>query len=152
MYFNFRTISKHSRLVFALVFLLIAAPIFGQQGRRLDGDVRDPLGALVANAKVDLMQGESVVGTTATGGDGSFHFGLPQAGRYRVRVSAPGFQTTLTGASYYSGSGKAQVEVTLATQTLTQEVTVTATGTPVPEAQTGASVTVLTAGDFGLIR
>lgn len=149
MLFASRIYARSLRHALALAAVSVTIPMFAQQLKSLDGEVRDPLGTLVANARVELVQGGAVVGSTTTGSDGSFHFRLAAAGRYRVRVNATGFQTTTTAANYYSGSGIA--EVTLATQTLTQEVTVTATGTPVPEAQIGASVTILDAANFALM-
>ncbi len=134
----------------ALSALFVTVPVWAQDGRRLHGEVRDPLGALVAGAKVELVQKEQVVTTTTSGPDGGFALALPASGRYRVRVSAPEFQTATTASSYFNGEGNAAIEVTLATATLTQEVTVTTTGTPVPEAQTGAAVTVLPSEQFAL--
>ncbi len=134
----------------ALVGVCVTAPVWAQEGRRLHGEVRDPLGALVAGAKVELVQNSQVVTTTTSGPDGGFRLALPASGRYRVRVSAPEFQTSTTASSYFSGEGDAQVDVTLATETLTQEVTVTAIGAPLPEAQTGAAVTVLPSEQFAL--
>ncbi len=132
----------------ALATVMIAAPVFAQQSASLHGEVYDPLGALVVNARVELLQGPRVLAAATTGPEGAFEFELPATGRYSVRVSAPYFQTTVTSAGYFSGSGHSDVEVTLATQTLTQEVTVTASGTPTPEAQVGAAVTVLTPEDY----
>ena len=138
----------------ALSALFVTVPVWAQAGaqdaRRLHGEVRDPLGALVAGARVELVQKEQVVATTTSGPDGGFALPLPGSGRYRVRVSAPEFQTATTASSYFSGKGTAPLEVTLATETLTQEVTVTTTGTPTPEAQTGAAVTVLPSEQFAL--
>ena len=128
---------------------LIPVTLSAQATKGLSGEVRDPLGALVPGARVELLQGTSIAATTATGLDGSFHFDLPAAARYRLRVDAPGFQPTITPAGYFGGTGL--VEVTLATATLTDEITVTAAGTPLPEAQTGASVTVLGRPDFALM-
>ena len=133
---------------YALSAFLVTVPVLAQDARSLHGEVRDPLGALVAGATVELVQNAEVVTTTTSGPDGSFALSMPGSGRYRVRVSAPEFQTSTSASSYFSGGGNAPVEVTLATQTLTQEVTVTATGTPMPEAQTGASVTVLPSEQF----
>ena len=144
-----RTYIRSLRATLALSALVLATSLLAQEAKNLDGVVRDPLGALVANATVELLQGGKVAGATATAADGSFHFALPASGRYALRVAAPGFQPTATPARYFSGSGK--VELTLATQTLTQEITVTATGTPLPEAQTGASITVLPHEDFALM-
>jgi vitamin B12 transporter len=131
---------------------LSAAPISAQQPpdaplHRLHGVVHDPLGASVAGATVELLAGTRVAATTASGPDGAFQFDLPDAGRYRVHITAATFQPSITPSAYFKGADS-EIEVTLATQTLTQQITVTATGTPTPEAQTGASVTVLAAKDL----
>jgi vitamin B12 transporter len=114
----------------------------------LQGDVRDPLGALVVNASVDLLEDGRVIASSKTDAQGEFNFQIPESGRYSVRVIAPSFQKTTTPVAYFSKSAKAELNVTLDTQILTQQITVTATGTPTPEAQTGASVTVIPADDF----
>ncbi len=141
---------KLGKLALASVFIAapLASTLSAQNTRSLHGAVRDPLGALVAGATVDLLQGDRIVASAKTDPEGAYHFRIPAANRYRVRVNAPLFQTTTTPPVYLSASGTTSLDVTLATQTLTQEVTVTATGTPVPEAQTGASITVLPAEDF----
>jgi iron complex outermembrane receptor protein/vitamin B12 transporter len=122
--------------------LLLSSVMLAQQPKQLRGRVLDPLGALVPQASVELLDGAKVVGKTTSGADGSFQLAIPDAGRYRLRVAAKGFETT-TAAAYGSGA----VDVTLHTPTLTEQVTVTATGFALPEAQTGASVTVLTPVD-----
>jgi iron complex outermembrane receptor protein/vitamin B12 transporter len=141
---------------FVSLSLVIAAAastnVFAQQQEKLQGAVHDPLGAGVASATVDLVQGDRVVASTTSDSYGAFQFEPRQAGRYRVQASAPAYRTVSTQVFYLGSSGRAEVEITLATQTLTQEITVTAAGTPVPEAQTGASVTVLPAEDFRLTR
>ena len=134
----------------AVALMVVSGPmsLSAQQTPTLRGEVRDPLGALVTSASVDLLEDTRVIAHTITGGDGSFQFSLPEPGRYRVRVTALSFQTTITPASYFSDSSKVDLDVTLATATLTQQVTVTATGTPMPEAQTGAAVTVIPSEDY----
>ena len=135
-------------LVFALIVGGGSASLRAQQTKGLHGEVRDPLGALIASASVDLLEDGHVIAHTATGSDGAFQFSLPESSRYSIRVAALSFQTTTTPAAYFSDSSRAELDVTLATETLTQQVTVTTTGTPMPEAQTGASVTVLPAEDY----
>jgi iron complex outermembrane receptor protein/vitamin B12 transporter len=134
-----------ARKLFTAVTLtfVISTTLPGQQPKELHGHVRDPLGALVAGASVDLLAEGKVVGHATSGPDGTFHLPLPHAGLYSLRVSAPSFQAATTPAAYFSGPSRAAIEVTLATSTLTQQVTVTATGVAVPEAQIGASITVL---------
>ena len=147
--FKRSTISS-ANLIVAIVLLLtfLPATVLCQQPKTIHGQVRDPLGALVTNASVDLLEDTRVIAHTTTATDATFQFQLPESGRYSVRVSAPSFHTNTTPATYFSGSSSTEVDVTLATTTLTQQVTVTATGTPTPEAQTGASITVLPSEDF----
>ena len=114
----------------------------------LHGTVRDPLGAVVAGATVELLNGALVVKKTTTDGTGSYAFDVPENSRYSVRAVAPTFQSTTSESVYLTKSTKAEMDITLATQTLTQQVSVTASATPTPIAQIGASVTVLTADDY----
>ncbi len=131
-------------------------PCLAANGPTLHGSVRDPLGALVAGAKLALLRDEpghpdghpDVVARATVDAQGTYRFALPAAGRYTVRVQAPTFQTTTSQPVFVSDHGDAELDLTLATRTLTEQVTVTATGTPTPEAQTGASLTVLNAQDY----
>lgn len=143
--------STHLALAFVLAIAVIISPSCAQQPKTLRGTVHDPLGALVVGASVDLLQGESVVASSTSGPDGTFHFDVPAFGRYRLRVTAASFETTITPPVNVSGTEVPRWEVTVTTKTLTQQITVTATGTPTPEAQTGASVTVIPAEDFRLM-
>jgi vitamin B12 transporter len=139
---------------FAMAVLIVIGCHFSalaQQPKVLRGVVRDPLGALVSGASVDLLKNAHTIARTTTDNDGGFQFSLPESGRYSVRVAAPSFQTTTLPTAYFTGTSKNELDITLATATLTQQVTVTATGTPMPEAQTGASVTVIPAEDFQLM-
>jgi vitamin B12 transporter len=150
---NFFSHPFFSRLTLCIVFaLMLARPacMLAQQSSVLHGTVHDPLGALVPNASVELLQSDHVVAHTTTATDGTFLFPLSAAGRYSVRVVAPSFRATVTPSTYVNISSKAAFNITLATATLTQQVTVTATGTPTPEAQIGAAVTVLPSEDYRL--
>ncbi len=133
-------------LVISSLSLSVAA--LAAEPGSLYGIVRDPLGAVVAGATVELLNGSSIVKTTTTDGAGNYIFEVPASARYRVRAIAPSFQSTSSASVYVTRSEKAELDITLATQTLTQQVTVTATATPTPIAQIGASVTVLTSDDY----
>lgn len=151
-----KTVVNQSRgtkyfVALAIWFLVVAAmtqALSAQQQKILHGTVHDPLGALVAGASVDLLQGGHVITSSKTSAAGTFLFNVLVAGRYSVLVRAVSFETTTTPAVYIAGSGTTELDVTLATQTLTQQVTVTTTGKPLPEAQTGASVTVIPADEY----
>jgi len=143
------SISSANLIAAAVIMLtLLPATVLCQQAKTIHGQVRDPLGALITNASVDLLEDTRVIAHTTTATDATFQFQLPTSGRYSIRVSASSFHTTTTPAAYFNGYSKTDVDITLATATLTQQVTVTATGTPTPEAQTGASITVLPSEDF----
>lgn len=135
-------------LTFLLTSVALVSSLCAQQQKTLHGVVQDPLGSLVVGASVELLQQDRVVATIKTDPAGEFRFEVREPQRYRVRVTAATFQTTTTPWVYVNGPDAAEVHVTLGTQTLTQQITVTATGTPTPEAQVGASVTVLPAGDL----
>src|ERR1700677_4972352 len=113
----------------------------------LHGTIKDPLGAVVAGATVELLEGASVVKRTITDASGNYSFEVETTSRYRIRAVAPTFQATTSQSIYMTRSTRAGLDVTLATQTLTQQISVTATASPTPIAQIGASVTVLTADD-----
>jgi vitamin B12 transporter len=148
-----RTLGKSPAVFWTtLLFItsLFLSPIRGlaaEQGS-LRGTIRDPLGAIVVGAKVDLLSGTAVLKTTTTDAAGDYAFDISQNAHYRVRASAPTFQNTTSEPIYLTRSVRADLDLTLSTQTLTQQVSVTATATPTPIAQIGASVTVLTADDY----
>jgi iron complex outermembrane receptor protein/vitamin B12 transporter len=148
----FLAFSRRLRICFSilpLLFLpLLAGTLQAQHVGRLHGLVHDPLGALVANVSVDLIQNDHSVSSTRTDAEGAFSFEIAASGRYSVRASAPSFQAGTTAIIYVSTASGAELNITLGTPTLTQQVIVTATGAPTPEAQTGASVTVIHKEDF----
>lgn len=155
MFFSMAKLRCMVRAACLCVLLLMvssAAPALGAESGALRGalygTVNDPLGAVVAGATLELLDGETVVKTTASDAAGAYSFEVPRAARYRVRAAATSFQVTLSDPVYVVPSSRAEVNLTLATQTLTQEVSVTATATPTPIAQIGASVTVLNAEDY----
>jgi iron complex outermembrane receptor protein/vitamin B12 transporter len=114
----------------------------------IHGTVQDPLGAVVANAKVELLENDLLVASADTGSDGQFRLPITREGRYRIRVTAPSFRPSLTDIPVASGSGDIRVKVTLSVEALTQQITVTATGIPTPWAQVGAAVSVLTPAEY----
>lgn len=134
-----------------LIAVATCTTLHAQQKSTLHGTIRDPLGALVSKASVELLEADRVVETTDSNPVGEYTFNLTSAGRYRVRVAAPTFQTTTSLPEYLKASASAELDITLATPTLTQQVTVTATGIPTPEAQTGASVTVVPAESYRFV-
>jgi vitamin B12 transporter len=139
------------RTAAATTVLLYSATGFAASPALLRGVVSDPLGAVVAGAQVELVEGahtDHVLQRTTADALGHYQFSIPQEGRYAIHATAPSFQPATSATRFVSGSEQADLDVTLATATRTDEVTVTATGTPTPVAQLGASVTVLGTEDY----
>ncbi len=113
----------------------------------LQGMVLDPLGAAVPNATVELIRdqknGSIVTATVQADASGHYFLSFSVAGTYRLRTSAPSFDSATSAPHFYALRSTTTLNLTLATPTLSQQVTVTATGTPTPLAQSGASITVL---------
>jgi hypothetical protein len=80
----------------ACVFILTAALSAYGQTARFSGQVTDPQGAAIPNAEVHVLNLESAARLDAkTDGSGNYVVPYLPAGRYRVEVSAPGFNTVL---------------------------------------------------------
>ena len=119
-----------------------------QHSQAITGHVKDPLGAVVAGATVELLSGDKVVAQTTSDAQGAYFLRIPASGRFGLRASAPTFQANTIAPRYFNRTSQTSLDLTVATPTDTQEVTVSATGTDTPEAQVGASVTLLQHDDF----
>lgn len=116
------------------------------------GRVKDPLGAAVAGATVELLSGESVVGKTTSDAQGLYTLAQPSGDRYQLRSSAPTFDPAVTAPRFFGADSSTSIDLIVATPTATDQITVTATGTPTPIAQVAASVTVLNDDQFPHVR
>lgn len=128
---------------FCLLWLTVPVTVLAADQPSIRGTVTDPLGAVVVNAKVALLEGGEVTASAMTDQAGQFRLPLSKGKRSQIRVLAPSFRPTLADVPYASGSGDALVNVILSLESLPQQITVTATGTPTPQAQVGAAVSVL---------
>jgi iron complex outermembrane receptor protein/vitamin B12 transporter len=140
---------NHRLSSLSLAAFTVATPLLSQTtGDRIHGTVHDPLGAVVANAHVDLLSEGKVQASATTDATGVYTLTAANIGRYTLRVTAATFDATLTPVRVLHPGSEIVVDLTVATPTDTQQVTITATGTATPEAQIGASLTVLTAQDM----
>ena len=140
--------SRGSLASVGMFFFLSVSAANAQQGHMLRGVVKDPLGAFIGQAKVELLAGEKVVATTTSAPDGAYKLTVPASGRYRVQISAASFRVTVSEPVFLAGGADEQRDWTVQTPMLTEEVTVTATGLPTPLAQSGEPITVLRSEDF----
>jgi vitamin B12 transporter len=144
----------HLRRLAAIAATSLAVHAGAQQSissAAIHGSVQDPLGANVPFAQVELIgrsasTDHDVLASITADAQGRYMLALPSAGRYTVRASSPSFRASTTPARFFAGD--TALNLTLDTPTLSEQVTVTASGTPTPLAQSGAPITVLTAGEF----
>ena len=83
------------RMAAIMVTLVFTGAVMAQEVTGdIRGIVRDPSGAVVPNAKVEIVNTErgSTLRTITTGQDGSYVASTLPVGRYQVVVQAPGFQ------------------------------------------------------------
>jgi vitamin B12 transporter len=133
----------------ALVSAALSAFTFAAIPTAVRGTIRDADGAVVPQARVELLRNNQAVMSTRTDELGRYNFSAVPAGSYQLRAEAPGFAPQQSEiVSVLAGGGVVNVDLKLALGKLDQTVVVSATGTHVPESQVGASVAVLTAAEF----
>ncbi|HEY1679442.1 MAG TPA: TonB-dependent receptor [Candidatus Sulfotelmatobacter sp.] len=133
-----------SWVVFAALSIFLGTPLCFAQSQNLRGKIADPVGRVIADAKISLTQNDKEVARGKSDAQGVFEITVPSAGRYDVRVEASGFAAQVV-ASVFVGAGKTTElpEITLSIGPITQQVVVSATGTAIPETQVGASISVI---------
>ena len=111
--------------------------------------VVDPQSAVIPGASLVLLRAGSStpLAVRRTSASGAVRFTALPAGRYELRILAPGFAPLVAHAT---SPGELTLQLRIAAAT--QNVVVTATRTPVPEQETGAEVSTLSAGDLKNLR
>lgn len=147
---NFWALAPALRRLLALVLstLYSCCCFAADRSSSIHGVVTDPRGAVVAEATVDLLQGDTKTATATTDAHGNYRFSPVTPGHYTVRAAAPGFAPQQSETLYVGSGSTASVDLALTIGRVSQQIVVSATGTRTPESQVGASVSVLTAGQF----
>jgi vitamin B12 transporter len=147
---NFWALAPVLRKLLALfLFTTHACSCFAaDRSGSIRGVISDPLGAVVSEAAVELLQGDKPAATTTTDRQGGYRFSAVTPGHYAVRARATGFAAQQSEVVYVGEGNEATVNLALRIGLVSQEIVVSATGTKTPESQVGASVSVLTAGQF----
>jgi iron complex outermembrane receptor protein/vitamin B12 transporter len=148
--------NRTTRGVIAGVLIVLGTSLSARPAHAADdraatvtGRVLDPLGGVIAHAKVTLVRDEHAVTDTTTDESGRFTVGFNTSGRYQVHVDAPGFQSRDTDPIFVAGGDRVALDITLPIGLLAQQVVVSATAAILPESQVGASVTVIDQGLLG---
>ena len=132
------------RFTLIVVILSLPLPVLAAGDVVVSGTISDSLGALIQNARVELLQAEhgEIVQSTQTDTAGRYSFAIASPGRFRVRAQAATFQPAMSEQQYV-GEQAAQIDLALSPSLVAQEIVVTASGVPMPELQTGASIGVI---------
>ena len=126
-----------------LISLIFAALSAAPSPVRVEGTVRDAVGASVANAEVSIEAGGDTARATTDGG-GKFSVEWPGPRLVTVTVVASGFSRVRR--SVYLGD--APVDLVLGAVSFQEKVTVTAARRPAALGDTAASVLVLSSSDL----
>lgn len=107
------------------ILLSISIAVYGYNAS-ITGIVRDPSGAVVANAAVSLLNAQqAIIGTTVTDAQGRFIIENVPAGSYLLVVGFEGFTERQMSVAV-RGAGETSLEVVLEPRAASEEVTVTA--------------------------
>jgi hypothetical protein len=114
--------------LFVLLSLAGTPAAMAQQGTAtVNGVVKDPTGAAIPNARVELTNvGTSVVRTTSTNGDGAYAFPSVVPGVYTMQASATGFSTVTQPQTTLEVSQTATFDFQMTVGTAQQNITVNA--------------------------
>ena len=112
------------------------------------GTVTDTLGAPVAAARIQLIQGKGTSAFAISNADGSFEIRSGDSGRFLLLSSAKTFAPNI-GKDFYGGrSDVVNRDVILSPAEITTQVSVMATGIPTPLPQLTAPVNLIPQDDL----
>ena len=134
-------------LFIAYLWLILVVSASAANQFSIQGTVKDTSGAVVPDAKVELLRNLHVIAATTSDQAGNYRLETPARGEYQIRTTASSFQALLRDV-YVSEVEEIRIDPILHPQSLNQQITVTATGIPTPESQVGYSVTVLKQDEF----
>ncbi len=141
----FRISHRYRTCGLVAVLILVSA---AANAAVIRGSVSDPSGAVIPNAKVELIQNAASVAVVSTDSSGQYILHWTPAPGAQLRVSAPGFRVAEKTVPAESNRGDLIIDFALSLASLSEQVTVTSTGTPTPESQLGTTVTVLGQQDY----
>jgi len=75
-----------------IALLLVVGPCLGQSSASLDVVVKDPTGALINKAQVQLIRNGKAQSLSSTNQRGEARFNKVTTGRYQIHIEAPGFK------------------------------------------------------------
>jgi len=126
----------------SIVFLVCVSRSYGQFSSNIQGTVHDQSGAVVANARVTLINiSTQVTLTTTTSDAGLYRFGSLQPAEYEVRVQGTGFQTATARVTLLTAQ-TADVPIAMKVGSATESVQVSSTAADLDTADTRIQATL----------
>jgi hypothetical protein len=122
-----------------LVFLLLLGTglVWGGITASISGTVTDPTGAVIPGAAVTAHNTETgIVSATQTNAQGFYSFPALPAGKYEVRIKAPGFQEYRETGLVLDVNTALRIDAAMKVGAVNQEVSVTATAVHVETSNT----------------
>jgi len=107
------------------------------------GTVTNPLGAPVANARVQLIHGRQVAAFTVSGPDGTFEIRSTAPGRFVLLTSAASFTPSIGQPFYGARTAVVTRNVVMDYTTVTAPLAITATGLPTSVPQLATPITLI---------
>src|SRR6266568_6413353 len=119
--------SIHLQFFLFAVLCLLIIPAAGQETTGgIVGVVKDSSGSTVAGAKVSAVNAETdLESQTVSDETGGYQFPLLRAGRYRLTVTAPGFQKLVRSDVIVNTTERVHLDLTLQVGGVNETVTVT---------------------------
>ncbi len=131
---------KLSALVITLIF---SSPAFSQSRATISGHVKDPRGANVASAEVQLRSRSGIHLSATTDDNGAYSLTNLAAGDYVVEVKAKGFASFTSNELSVTRGQSLTTDVQLSVEAVSENVVITATGTAQRADEISKAVTVL---------
>lgn len=141
---------RSTSLFFFLVLLAVCFISTPAVADTLRGRVTDPAGQPVANARVVLLSGPSVVATATTGADGTYGPVALPAGRYDVAVVAPGLRLVPTAVTVNGDDNAVTRDLSLTLAAHEEAIVVSASQVETTSTRAASSVSVVTAHDIDM--
>jgi iron complex outermembrane receptor protein/vitamin B12 transporter len=134
-----------ARGIGVFVLSLLVTQVYASSAAIVSGTITDSLGAVIRDAKVELVEngGTKVLQSTKTDENGRYSFEVASEIRFCIRAEKASFQPAVSAQRFAGGAHSTEINLTLSPSMVAQQIVVTATGVPTPEVQTGALISVI---------
>ncbi|MGA9463866.1 MAG: carboxypeptidase-like regulatory domain-containing protein, partial [Terracidiphilus sp.] len=119
--------TKYRYFLLPLIFMLAGVVVFAQANSELTGIVTDQTGAVVAGAKITIIEpATNTVKVTESGATGLYDFAGLNPANYNMKVAAKGFESYVQNGIVVNVSSTARADIKLTVGAEATTVTVEA--------------------------